>query len=162
MSSKLLSSQIIIYHSILFLCFCLSVNYFTDLKIINFTSYVIFHLTLIYLAFYFFNFILFFIYFLYGVFFDIFLINFISPHLICFLIFILLFYLMKKLLVNISSFKIAYIILIISQIMFFMEALIANMLFNYPVKFYNLGILSLITIIIFIPLLSLFSKIDKI
>jgi len=72
MLSKLLSSQTIIYHLILFFSFSLSVNYFVDLEFINFFSYVFFHLTLIYVVFYFFHFSLIFISFLYGIFFDIF------------------------------------------------------------------------------------------
>ena len=150
MSSKLPSSQTIIYQLILFLSFSLSVNYFTELKIVNFFSYVLFHLTLIYLMFYYFNFILFFLYFLYGIFFDIFLINFISPHLISFLILISLFYLLKKYLLNLSSNKISFIILFISYT-----------LFNYPINYESLRNIFLTTTIIFIPVLLLFSKIDK-
>mgnify|MGYP001448406312 CR=1 FL=1 len=112
MFPKLLSSQTIIYHLILFFSFSLSVNYFVDLEFVNYLSYVFFHLTLIYLVFYFFHFSLIFISFLYGVFFDIFLIDFISPHLISFLAFLFLFYYIKKYLLNFSSRKISYIIII--------------------------------------------------
>ena len=111
MFSKLLSSQTIIYHLILFFSFSLSVNYFVDLEFINFFSYVFFHLTLIYLVFYFFHFSLIFISFLYGIFFDIFLIDFISPHLISFLVFVFLFYYSKKYLLNFTSTIISYIII---------------------------------------------------
>ena len=108
MVSKLLSSQTIIYHLTLFFSFSLSVNYFVDLEFINFFSYVFFHLTLVYLVFYFFHFSLIFISFLYGIFFDIFLIDFISPHLISFLVFVFLFYYSKKYLLNFSSSTISY------------------------------------------------------
>ena len=118
MFSKLLSSQIIIYHLILFFSFSLSVNYFIDLEIVNYLSYVLFHLTLIYLIFYFFHFSLVFISFLYGVFLDIFLIDYISPHLISFLVFVLLFYYTKKYLLNFSSNKISYIIISITKYCF--------------------------------------------
>ena len=111
MLSKLLSSQIIIYHCILFFSFSLSVNYFLNLEIINYLAYVCFHLTLIYLFFYFFHFALIVVTFLYGIFFDIFLVDNISPHLITFLIFVLLFYLTKKFLLKLSSIKISYIII---------------------------------------------------
>jgi len=161
MSLKLLSSHTIIYHLILFFSFSLSVNYFVELKIVNFIAYVFFHLTLVYIAFYFFNFVLFFIYFLYGVMFDIFLINNISPHLITFLLFITIFYFMKKYLFNFSSYKISYILIIILLMMFIVETLIASIFFNYPINFENLRIIFLITIIIFFPTLLLFSKIDK-
>ena len=162
MSFKLLSSQIAIYQLILFFSFSLSVNYFVELKIVNYVAYVLFHLTLIYLAFYFFNFILFFIYFLYGVFFDIFLINNVSVHLITFLVFILLFYFIKKFLLNLSAYKISYIIIVITFMMFIGETLIANIFFHYPINFENLGLLFLITLIIYFPTLFIFLKIDKI
>jgi hypothetical protein len=161
MLSKLLSSQIIIYHCILFFSFSLSVNYFFNLEIVNYLSYVCFHLTLIYLFFYFFHFFLIFLTFLYGIFFDIFLVDNISPHLITFLIFILLFYLTKKYLLNLSSSKVSYIIIILTLMMFVSEALIANLLFNYPINYENFLWIFITFIIIFYPTLVLFSKIDK-
>ena len=161
MLSKLLSSQIIIYHLILFFSFSLSVNYFVDLEFVNFTSYVFFHLTLIYLVFYFFHFSLILISFLYGIFFDIFLIDFISPHLISFLIFVFLFYYTKKYLLNFSSNTISYIIMGVTFMMFISETLIANIFFNYPINFQNLGWLFLTAIIVFFPSLFIFSKIDN-
>ena len=118
MFPKLLSSQTLIYHLILFFSFSLSVNYFVDLEFFNFLSYAIFHLTLIYLVFYFFHFSLIFISFLYGVFFDIFLIDYISPHLISFLVFVFLFYYSKKYLLNFSSRTISYIIIGVTLLMF--------------------------------------------
>ena len=144
MVSKLLSSQTIIYHLILFFSFSLSVNFFINLEFINFLSYVFFHLTLIYLVFYFFHFSLIFISFLYGVFFDIFLIDFISPHLISFLVFVFLFYYTKKFLLNFSSSTISYIIIGITLLMFVSETLIANIFFNYPINYQNLSLLCLI------------------
>ena len=158
---KLLSSKTIIYQTILFFCFSLSVNYFIELKYINYIAYVFFHLTLIYLVFYYFHFILFFIFFIYGVLFDFFLVNYISPHLLSFLSFILLFYFTKKHLLNFSSNKISYIILFFALLMFIEESLISNIVFNYPLKFINLGWLFLTTIIVFLPSLLLFSRIDK-
>ena len=161
MVSKLLSSQTIIYHLILFFSFSLSVNYFINLEFINFLSYVFFHLTLVYLVFYFFHFSLIFISFLYGVFFDIFLIDFISPHLISFLVFVFLFYYTKKFLLNFSSSTISYIIIGITLLMFVSETLIANIFFNYPINYQNLSWLFFTSLIIFFPSLFVFSKIDK-
>ena len=161
MFSKLLSSQTIIYHLILFFSFSLSVNYFVDLEFINFFSYVFFHLTLIYLVFYFFHFSLIFISFLYGVFFDIFLIDFISPHLISFLVFVFLFYYSKKYLLNFSSSTISYIIIGVTLLMFVSESLIANIFFNFPINYQNLSFLWFTSLIIFFPSLFVFSKIDK-
>ena len=161
MFRQLLSSQTIIYHIILFFSFSLSVNYFVDLEIVNFLSYVLFHLTLIYIVFYFFHLSLFFICFIYGVFFDIFLIDFISPHLVSFLIFVFLFYNTKKYLLNFSSNKISYIIISVTLLMFISETLIANIFFNYPINYQNLGWLFFTLVIIFFPSLFIFSKIDN-
>ena len=161
MFPKLLSSQTIIYHLILFFSFSLSVNYFVDLEFINFLAYVFFHLTLIYLVFYFFHFSLIFTSFLYGVFFDIFLIDFISPHLISFLVFVFLFYYSKKYLLNFTSTTISYIIIGVTLLMFVSETLIANIFFNYPINYQNLSWLFFTSLIIFFPSLFIFSKIDK-
>ena len=161
MFPKLLSSQTLIYHLILFFSFSLSVNYYVDLEFFNFLSYTIFHLTLIYLVFYFFHFSLIFISFLYGVFFDIFLIDYISPHLISFLVFVFLFNYSKKYLLNFSSKTISYIIIGVTLLMFVLETLIANIFFNYPINYQNLSWLFLTSLIVFFPSLFIFSKIDK-
>ena len=161
MFPKLLSSQILIYNFILFFSFSLSVNYFVDFEIVNYIAYVLFHLTLVYLVFYFFKFYLIFLSFLYGIFFDVFLIDNISPHLISFLIFVALFYFTKKYLLNLSSNKVSFLIICITLSMFFFEAIIANLQFNYPLNFENLIRLFTITIILFFPSLLIFSKIDK-
>ena len=161
MISKLLRSQIIIYQFILFLSFSLSVNYFVDLEIINYLSYALSHLTLIYIVFYFFHFSLILISFLYGIFFDIFLIDYISPHLVSFLVFVFLFFYTKKYLLNLSSNKISSIIISLTFTMFISEALIANIFFDFPINYQNLGWLLFTSIILFFPSLYLFSKIDK-
>ncbi len=161
MLTKLLSSQKTIYHIILFFSFSLTVNYFVELKIVNFIAYVLFHLTLIYFIFYFFHFTLYFIFFLYGVLFDIYLINNIGPHIISFLIFLTAFQLLKKFLLNFSSFKISYIIIIIAFIMFVIESFISRILYNYPINYNDLGLLFLILVLMFLPSLYMFSKIDK-
>lgn len=158
---KLLSSQKTIYHFILFLSFSLSVNYFDDLKFVNYLAYACFHLTFIYLVFYFFHFSLFFISFLYGIFFDFYLINFISPHLISFLIFVFLFYFTKKYLLNFSSNKISYIIISLTLMMFVTESSIAYLFFNYPINYLNIGWLFFTSIVIFFPFLILTSRIDR-
>ncbi len=161
MFSKLLSSQILIYNCILFFSFSLSVNYFVDLEIINYFAYVIFHLTFIYVVFYFFHFSFILIAFLYGIFLDIFLINNISPHLISFMIFVILFYLTKKYLLNLSSNKVSLLIISLTLIIFLSEALIAKFQFNFPINYENLAWLFLTSIIIFFPSLILFNKIDR-
>ena len=161
MLSKLLSSQILIYNCILFFSFSLSVNYFVDLEIINYFAYVIFHITFIYVVFYFFHFSFILIAFLYGIFLDIFLINNISPHLISFMIFVILFYLTKKYLLNLSPNKVSLLIISLTLIIFVSEALIAKFQFNFPINYENLTWLFLTSIIFFFPSLILFNKIDR-
>ena len=161
MFPKLLSSQILIYNCILFFSFSLSVNYFVDFEIVNYIAYVLFHLTLVYLVFYFFNFYLIFLSFLYGIFFDVFLIDNISPHLISFLIFVALFYFTKKYLLNLSSNKVSYLIICITLVLFLSEAILANLQFNYPINYLKLFWIIATTVILFFPSLLIFSKIDK-
>ena len=102
-----------------------------------------------------------FVTFLYAIFFDIFLVDSISPHLITFLAFVVLFYFTKKYLFNLSSSNVSYIIFILTLIMFISEALIANLQFNYPINFENFLWIFITFIIIFYPTLVVFSKIDK-
>ena len=161
MLSKLLSSQVIIYNCILFFSFSLSVNFFLDLELVNYLAYICFHLTLIYLVFYFFHFSLIFLSFLYGIFFDFFLINFIAPHLISFLIFVFIFYYTKKYLLNLSSTKITYIIFVITILILTSEIFIANLFFNYPINYKNIIWLLFTLILVFPFSLFIFSKIDK-
>ena len=161
MFPKLLSSQIIIYNCILFFSFSLSVNYFANFEIVNYIAYALFHLTLVYLVFYFFNFYLIFLSFLYGTFFDIFLIDDISPHLISFLIFVVVFNFTKKYLLNLSSNKVSYLIICITLVLFLSEAILANLQFNYPINFVKLFWIISTTVILFFPSLLIFSKIDK-
>ena len=118
-------------------------------------------MTLIYLFFYFFHFSHIFVTFLYAIFFDIFLVDSISPHLITFLAFVVLFYFTKKYLFNLSSSHVSYIIFILTLIMFISEALIANLQFNYPINFENFLWIFITFAIIFYPTLVIFSKIDK-
>ena len=161
MFPKLLSSQIIIYNCILFFSFSLSVNYFANFEIVNYIAYALFHLTLVYLVFYFFNFYLIFLSFLYGIFLDIFLIDNISPHLISFLIFVVVFNFTKKYLLNLSSNKVSYLIICITLILLLFEAILANLQFNYPINYVKLFWIKATTVILFFPSLLIFSKIDK-
>ena len=158
---KLLSSQILIYNCILFFSFSLSVNYFVDFEIVNYFAYVLFHLTLVYLIFYFFNFYLIFLSFLYGIFLDIFLIDNISPHLISFLIFVVVFNFTKKYLLNLSSNKVSYLIICVTLVLLLSEAILANLQFNYPINYVKLFSIIATTVILYFPSLLIFSKIDK-
>ena len=75
--------------------------------------------------------------------------------------FVVLFYFTKKYLLNLSSIKISYIIIILTLMMFILEFLIANLLYNYPINYENFLWIFITFIIIFYPTLILFSKIDK-
>ena len=55
MASYRLYNPVIFYHLILFFLFSISINYFIELKYVNLVCYVIFHITFVYLAFYYYN-----------------------------------------------------------------------------------------------------------
>jgi len=161
MLSKRLFSPLIYYQLILFFCFAVSINYFVELNYINLISYVIFHLTLIYLIFYHYHFSLYFTFFIYGIFYDLILINNIAPHLLCFLLFFVFINSIKKLFFKFDPIKISFVILIGFFTMLLIEMIIASTLYNLVFDFNNLGKLFIIGIIIYAPLLYFFSKIDN-
>ena len=100
------------FNSLLLLSFSVTINSLVDIPYINFISYIFFHLVFIYLLFYHYHFSLFIIAFIYGIFFDIFLFNQISVHLITFLIFIILFLQIKRFMIQLNSFQISIVILL--------------------------------------------------
>ena len=154
-------SSFVYYQLILFILFALSINYFIELKYISLFAYAIFHITFIYLVFYYFSFKVFIVAFIYGVFYDIILINYTAPHLITFLLLITFIYLVRKLLFNFNPNKISFMILIIFFIMFFLEMFISFVLFNYNFNLKILLQLYSIGVIVFFPLMYFFSRLDK-
>ena len=150
-----------IFHLILFFSFCVSLNNIINFEIINLIFYVLAHITIIYLCFYYFNFLIYFIVFIYGVLFDISLFNNIGPHLISFIIFLFIVLLFKKYLFNLTSGKILILLIIIINLIFILEMYLGYLIFNYKVNYINVFKILIITIVMIFPTIFLFSKIDK-
>ena len=146
---------------LLIISFSISANSFILFPNINNAFYVLFHLTLIYLIFYHYHYYLYFVAFIYGILFDILLLNNIGVHLITFISILLLFILLRKYLIKLSSYQIIFIYFITLIIFLLLEQLLANLLYNYKINMSSFFNFILITLIIFIPTVFLFTKLDK-
>ena len=158
--SKFLNSSVKL-NIILLISFSISVNSFILFPNINNVFYILFHLTFIYIIFYHYHYYLYVISLVYGILFDILLLNYIGAHLITFLSLLIFFVLLKKYLIRLSSYQIIFIYFITLIIFLLFEQLLANLLYNYKINmssFFNFFIISLI---IFIPTIFLFTKLDK-
>ena len=149
------------YHSILFLSFSISLNNVIEFEYVNLFFYVLAHLLIIYLCFYYFHFFLYFVFFFYGVFFDIFLLNNIGPHLLVFIFLLVIISFLKKFLFNLSSIKIFYVIIVLMFLIFLFEMIFADIILNYNFDYYKYIKLCIIGAIIISPVFLLFSKIDR-
>lgn len=158
---RFLNPSVYYYNLILFISFCISINYFSEIEYINSIFYVIFHISLTYLVFYYYHYLFYIIAFFYGLFLDIFLVNLIGPHLITFLLFFSFFSIIRKNLFKFSSIKITYIIFLFVILILLFEMLISSIIFNYSFIFYNFFELFVIGAIIFFPVILLFSKLDN-
>ncbi len=158
--SKLLNSSIKL-NIILIISFSISVNSFILFPNINNAFYVLFHLTFIYLIFYHYHYYLYVVAMVYGILFDILLLNYIGAHLITFLSLLIFFVLLKKYLIRLSSYQIIFIYFITLIALLLFEQFLANLINDY--KFNEFLILNffLISLIIFIPTVFLFNKLDK-
>ena len=161
MLSYKLNNSVIYYHLILFISFCVSVNYFIELKYLNIFFYVFFHLTFIYLTFYYHNISLYFTGFFYGILFDLFLVNYIGTHLIVFLLFLSLILFIKKFLIIYSSNRISIIILFLLFFILFLEMFIAQIAFNYSFKFETFIIFCVIGLFSIVPCFYFFKRLDN-
>ena len=161
MLSYKFNKSLLCYQLILFFSFAISINYFVELKYVNLIFYIIFHITFIYLAFYFYNFSLFLLGFIYGMIFDLILINYIAPHLLALLLLLLIISLIRKNLFNLKANKISYIIFLFLFVTILIEMIFASILFNYDFKINVFSSLIVMGLIIFIPIIYLYSKIDK-
>ena len=154
-------SPVYFYHLILFFSFSISLNNLIELEYVNLFFYVLAHLSIIYLCFYYFHFFLYFVFFFYGVFFDIFLLNDIGPHLFAFIILLFIISFLKKYLFNLSSTNIFYVITILMFLIFLFEMIFADIISKYNFDFYTYIKLCIIGIISIFPVFFLFSKIDR-
>ncbi len=158
--SKFLNSSVKL-NIILIISFSISVNSFILFPNINNAFYVLFHLTFIYLIFYHYHYYLYVVALVYGILFDVLLLNYIGAHLITFLSLLIFFVLLKKYLSRLSSYQIIFIYFITLIVLLLFEQFLANLINDY--KFNGFLILNffLISLIIFIPTVFLFNKLDK-
>ncbi len=158
--SKFLNSSVKL-NIILIISFSISVNSFILFPNINNAFYVLFHLTFIYLIFYHYHYYLYVVALIYGILFDVLLLNYIGAHLITFLSLLIFFVLLKKYLIKLSSYQIIFIYFITLIVLLLIEQFLANLINDY--KFNGFLILNffLISLIIFIPTVFLFNKLDK-
>ena len=146
---------------ILIISFSISVNSFILLSNVNNAFYVLFHLTFIYLIFYHYHYYLYLVALVYGILFDILLLNNIGAHLITFLSLLILFIFLRKYLIRLSSYQIIFIYFITLIILFLNEQFLANLIHNYKFNMSSIFNFILISLIIFVPTLFLFTKLDK-
>ena len=146
---------------ILIISFSISVNSFILFPNVNNAFYILFHLTLIYLIFYHYHYYLYVVALIYGILFDILLLNNIGAHILTFLSLLMLFVLLRKYLIRLSSFQIIFIYFISLIILLIMEQFLANLIHNYKFNMSSFFNFILISLIIFIPTVFLFTKLDK-
>ena len=146
---------------ILIISFSISVNSFILVPNINNSFYVLFHLTFIYILFYHYHYYLYLVALVYGILFDILLLNNIGAHILTFLSLIMLFVLLRKYLIRLSSFQIIFIYFITLIVLFFIEQFLANLIHNYKFNMSSIYNFTLISLIIFIPSVFLLTKLDK-
>ena len=158
--SKFLNSSIKL-NIILIISFSISVNSFILFPNINNSFYVLFHLTFIYLIFYHYHYYLYVVSLVYGILFDILLLNYIGAHLITFLSLLVFFVLLKKYLIRLSSYQIIFIYFITLIVLLLFEQFLANIIFDYKFNAFLILNFFLISLIIFIPTIFLFNKLDK-
>ena len=146
---------------ILIISFSISVNSFMLFPNVNNAFYILFHLTLIYLIFYHYHYYLYIVALIFGILFDILLLNNIGAHILTFLSLLILFLLLRKYLIRLSSFQIIFIYFITLIVLFFIEQFLANLIHNYKFNMSLIYNFILISLIIFIPSVFLLTKFDK-
>ena len=158
--SKFFNSSIKL-NIILIISFSISVNSFILLPNINNAFYLLFHLTFIYLIFYHYHYYLYLVALLYGILFDILLFNNIGAHLLTFLFLLILFILLRKFLIKLSSYQTIFVYFITLIILLIIEQSLANLIHNYKFNIISIFNFILISFIIFIPTVFLLTKLDK-
>ena len=146
---------------ILIISFSISVNSFVLFPNVNNAFYILFHLTLIYLIFYHYHYYLYVVALIYGILFDILLFNNIGAHLITFLSLLLLFLFLKKYLIRLSSYQTIFIYFIALIILLLIEQILANLIHNYKFNMSSFLNFFFISLIIFVPTIFLFTKLDR-
>ena len=151
----------IIYNIIFVITFSVSVNTFVNLQIINILFYIFFNLTLIYYIFYRYHYSIYFLALIYGVLFDIFLLNQIGSHLICFITLISLYIFFKNYLLLLSSYQVSVTIFLTLIFLIFSEFALAYLMNNIYFSWSDFFMFLIIALIIYIPYIFILNKIDK-
>ena len=158
--SKLFTSSVKL-NFVLVISFSIAVNSFIFFPNLNIAFYILFHLTFIYLVFYHYHYYIYILALLYGILFDILLFNNIGVHTISFLIILIFFIVLKKYLVRLSSYQIILIFFVTLIILLLLEQFSASLLNDYKINIFSIINFIIISLIIFIPTIFLFSKLDK-
>ena len=151
-----------VYLVLLFFLSCISLEGLNSLKFINDIAYVIVNFIFIYLAIYHFRKSLFFIFFLIGLFFDIILYNEIGPHLLAFLIILLILNQFNKFLINFTRNKVFLFFVFMYLLVLIIKEISLMFLLNYIINYTNILYYLFISSIISLPIFYIFDKIDKI
>jgi len=151
-----------VYNLILFILFCVIVNSSNHFQIFYSSLYCIFHLLIIYLGVYHFRKRLYFLFFVYGLGLDILLLNEIGPHLLVFMVSIIILNLLLKYLTNLSSLKIYIFLLSFQLMMIFSEMFFAYLINNIKSDYTTLMQFIILVLLLSFPSFIVFSKIDKI
>ena len=146
---------------ILIISFSISVNSFITFPNVNNAFYVLFHLAFIYLIFYHYHYYLYVVALVYGILFDVLLLNYIGAHLITFLFLLIFFVLLKKYLIRLSSYQIIFTYFITLLVLLLFEQFLANLINDYKFNMFLILNFFVISLIIFIPTVFLFNKLDK-
>ncbi len=155
-------NSFIIYNILLIIFFSLTVNGVPLFPILNIIFYSIFHFLIIYLGIFYYRKKLYLIYFLYGLGLDLFWINEIGPHLITFIVALIIFYLTFKYLNNLRKLNV-YLMLLMTQItMILFEMFISQMMFGFSFNLSYFLKIALLSIIFSYPIFIIFSKIDRV
>lgn len=150
-----------IFNIILLFSFSISVNSLLHIEIVNILFYILFHLTFIYFLFYYYHYTHYFLGFIYGILFDITLLNSIGSHLICFMVIISIYTTIKKYLLLLSSNQISLIIFITLNTILYTEILLSYFLNNIYFSIPHLFNYLVISILIFIPIVTVLNKLNK-
>jgi len=154
-------SSFVIYNILLIIFFSLTVNGLPIFPIVNKIFYSIFHLLIIYLGIYYYRKKLYVVYFLYGLGLDLFWLNQIGPHLIVFMLALIIFYLTFKYLNNFGKLS-TYLILLMAQITIILfEMIISQLMFGFSFNFNYFLEIVFFSIILSYPIFVIFSKIDR-
>ena len=154
-------NSFIIYNILLIIFFSLTVNGVPLFPILNIIFYSIFHFLIIYLGIYYYKLKLYIIYFLYGLGLDFFLLNKFGPHLIAFMLVLIIFYSTFKYLNNLKTLNM-YLILLVTQITIILfEKIISQLMFGFYFNLNDFLEIAIFSIILSYPVFYIFSKIDR-